>query len=84
MPVPPGSSISQFVDAYHLWSPVLLLCLLGAYEFLHLTSYLLFRLLGDFAEDKYNCKTRVIETKRRYAQIANESARTLSRSAGAD
>jgi hypothetical protein len=84
MLVPPGSSLSQFVDAYHLWSFVLPVFFLGAYHLLDLAVHLCFKSLGNFHEAYYGYKTRCVEDRRRYAQVANESARTLSRSAGAD
>jgi len=80
MLAPSVSSLSQFVDTYHLWSLVIPLCLLGTYEVLHLASYLLFRLLGDFDEERYNYRTRCVENRRRHEQVAGESVSSLSRS----
>ena len=70
MPAPPSSSISQFVDAYHLWSLVLPVFLLGAYHLLDLAAFLWFKSLGNIHEAYYVYKTRCLETKRRYEQIA--------------
>ncbi len=84
MLAPAGSSLSQFVDAYHLWYPLLTLSLLGIYEVLHIGFYLLFRLLGDFDEARYGYKTRCVENRRRHEQVAAEPPRALSRGAGAD
>jgi len=66
----PGYSLSQFVDTYHLWSLLVPLCLLGAYEVLHLASYLLFRLLGDFNEARCSYRARCVENKRHYERVA--------------
>ena len=82
--MPPGSSLSQFVDTYHLWSLLIPLCLLGTYEVLHLASYLWFRLLGDFNEAQYGYQSRCVENRRRHEQVAGESGRALSHRAGAD
>jgi hypothetical protein len=78
----PGSSLSQLVDTYHLWSLLVPLCLLGAYEVLHLASYLLFRLLGDLNEARYTYQGRCVENRRRYEQVAGESVRALSHRVG--
>jgi hypothetical protein len=83
MPAPPSSSLSQFVDSYHLWSLVIPVFLLGVYHLLHLSAYLGSRLLGDFNEAYYNLKARCLENRRRYEQISTEAPRALSRGATA-
>jgi hypothetical protein len=82
MLAPPGSSISQFVDAYHLWDLIVLLCLLGLHHALDLGSHLWFRSLGNMNEAYYGYKTRCVENRRRYEQVAAEPVRALSRGAG--
>jgi hypothetical protein len=68
--VSPDASLSRIVDTYHLWSLLVPLCLLGAYEVLHLGSYLLFRLLGDFNEARCSYLARCAENKRHYERVA--------------
>jgi len=70
MSAPSGSVFSEFVDTYHLWSLLVPLCLLGAYEVLHLASYLWFRLLGDFNEARCSYQARCVENKRHYERVA--------------
>jgi len=84
MLAPPSSSLSQFVDAYHLWSLVIPLFLLGAYHLMDLAAHLWFRSLGNINEAYYAYKARCLENRRRYEQVADHPVRPLSRGAGAD
>jgi hypothetical protein len=84
MPGPPASSVSQFIETYHLWSVVVLLCALGLYELLSITVWLWYRLLSEAHEAHFGYKTRCVENRRRYEQVAGEPSRILSHRAGAD
>jgi hypothetical protein len=84
MPAAPGSSLSQFVDSYHLWSLVLTVFLLGVYHLLDLGAHLWFRSLGNINEAYYSYKARCVENRRRYEQVAAESVRALSHRVGGD
>jgi hypothetical protein len=79
-----SSSLSEFTDSYHLWSVVILLCLMGIYHLAGLLIHLGFRLCGDAHEEYYNFKARTVENRRRYEQVAGESVRALSHRAGGD
>jgi hypothetical protein len=82
-----ASALSEFVDTYHLWFFILLLCLLGVYHFLDLVVYLCFKFLGGINESYYNYKTHCVENRRRHEKLAGESvsvASSLSHRAGAD
>ena len=78
MPSPPDSALSQFVDAYHLWSLVLPVFLLGAYHLLDLGAHLWFRSLGNINEAYYSYKTRCAENRRRYEQAVGERDKATS------
>jgi hypothetical protein len=85
MSAPTVSALSEFVDTYHLWVLVIPLCLLGAYHALDLVVYLCFKFLAGANEYYYSYKTRCVENRRRYEQVAGESVvRALSHRAGAD
>jgi hypothetical protein len=84
MSAPITSSLSEFVDAYHLWSVVIAFVLLGVYHALDLGLLLCFRFLGDVNEAYYHYKTRCVENQRRHEQFANEPVRALAQRAGAD
>ena len=77
---PASSSLSQFVDTYHLWSGLILLSLFGVYHILAVGVWHWFRFIGDANEAYYAYKTRRIENQRRYEQVAA----ALSNRAGAD
>jgi hypothetical protein len=69
-----SSSLSQFVDSYHLWSVVLLLSLMGVYHLAGLLIHWGFRLCGDAHEEYYNFKARIVENRRRYGQAIGHRA----------
>jgi hypothetical protein len=84
MSVASASVLSEFIDTYHLWSVVLLLCLMGIYHLAGLLIHWGFRLCSDAHEEYYNFKARTVENRRRYEQVAGESGRALSHRAVAD
>jgi hypothetical protein len=82
MLAPSGSSLSQFVDAYHLWDALLLLAVLGVYHFLTIAMLHGFRFLGEVNETYYSYKIRCVENRRRYQQVTAEPVRALGRRPG--
>jgi hypothetical protein len=85
--LPPGSSVYQFLETYHLWPAVLVLCALGVYHGLTIVIWHWFRLLGEAHEAYYSFKIRCTEDRRRYQRLAGEKEVTgqpVQRHAGAD
>jgi hypothetical protein len=62
----PASSLSQFTDTYNLWSPIIFLCVMGAYHFIGLLIHGAFRLCGDAHEEYYAFKARCAENRDRF------------------
>jgi hypothetical protein len=62
------SPLSQLIDAYHLWSLVIPLCVLGAYHAMGIIIQEGFHLCREVHEAYYTFKTRCRENKRRYEQ----------------
>ena len=81
---PDSSSLSHFIETYHLLYWLILFSLLGVYHFVTVAIWHWFRLLGEVNEAYYSYKTRCAENKRRYEQVARESVRALSHRAGGD
>jgi hypothetical protein len=73
---PTGSSLSEFIDTYHLWSVVLLFSLMDVYHFAGLLIHWGFRLCGDAHEEYYNFKARIVENRRRYKRATNQEVET--------
>lgn len=78
----PGSSLSQFVDSYHLWDAVLLFAVLGIYDFLTIVIRHGGRFLEEVDDVVYHYKTHRVENRRRYQQIAAKQESAIAHGAG--
>jgi hypothetical protein len=73
MPAAPASSaFSAFTDTYHLWSVIILLCVMGIYHLAGLLLHWGFRLCGDAHEEYYAFKVRCAENRDRFSKTVGE------------
>jgi hypothetical protein len=84
MLVPSDSSLSQFVETYHLLYWLILFALLGVYHFVTVAVWHWFRLLSEVNEDYYAYKIKCAENRRRYEHVAGNSVHALSRRTGGE
>jgi hypothetical protein len=75
-----GSSASDFADKYHLWSPLIVLCLISARRILDKAVDLLYGFLGHLDNQHSNYKRKRLENKhRRELAVGGEAVATPSR-----
>lgn len=72
-----SSSLSEFTDSYHLWSVIILLCLMGLYHLAGLMIHWGFRLCGDAHEEYYAFKARCAENRDRFLKTVGDGERRV-------